>query len=71
MCLCFAYTYLLLPFPMFACVLFLCGIDPFLWFKTNSLGYAADKCGWREEELLPWRQATPVARRAGAPELVA
>lgn len=39
--------------------------------KTNSFGYAADKCGWREEELLPWRQATPVARRAGAPELVA
>jgi len=52
-----AYTYLLLPFSM----LVFSWLRPFL-DQNKLIWLRADKCRWREEEFLPWRQATPVAR---------
>ena len=43
----------------------------FSMLETNWFDYATDKCGWCQEELLPWWQTSSVAWRVGASELIA
>ena len=73
-------VWLYFPFALIFsfCQCSLCGgysIHNFDWcfskLDTNWCGCVADKCWWCEEELLPWWQAATVARRDGAPQLVA